>query len=334
MKAAYLERIGPPENIVYGELPKPPLKGAEVLVNVAAVAVNPIDTYIRSGTVAAWPLPQPFIVGCDVAGVVAELGPGATRFQVGDRVWGSNQGLLGRQGTFAEYCAIDECWLYPTPAGTTDETAAASALVGITAHLGLFREAKIQPGETIFVPGGTGGVGSMVVQMAKAAGARVLTTGGSGEKVQRCLELGADAAVNYKTQDVDAAFKQFAAQGVNVFWETRREPDFDKIVSYVAERGRIILMAGRDARPPFPVGPFYVRECSLHGFAMFKASPEELNACANDMNRWFAEGLLRPQIGSVLPLSQTAEAHRMQEQNTLQKAGTLAGKIVLKPDGR
>ncbi len=333
MKAAYIEQTGPPEGIRYADLPQPSLKGAEVLVRVKAVAVNPIDTYIRGGAVAAWPLPQPFIVGCDVAGVVEQLGPGATRFQVGDRVWGSNQGLLGRQGTFAEFCAIDECWLYPTPEGVPDETVAGAALVGITAHLGLFREAKIQPGETLFVPGGTGGVGSMVVQMAKAAGAHVLTTGGSDAKVKRCLELGADAAVNYQTQDVEAAVKQFALRGVDVFWETRREPDFDKIVSYVAERGRIVLMAGRDARPAFPVGPFYVKECSLHGFVMFKASPQEQEACASDMNRWFAEGRLQAQIGCTLPLSQAAEAHRMQEENTLQKAGTLAGKIVLKPDG-
>jgi len=333
MKAAYIESVGPPETIVYGELAAPALKGAEVLVKVTAVSVNPIDTYIRSGAVAAWPLPQPFIVGCDLAGVIEELGPGATRFQVGDRVWGSNQGLLGRQGTFAEYCAVDQCWLYPTPEGVSDQTVAASALVGMTAHLGLFREAKIQPGETLFVPGGTGGVGAMVVQMAKAAGARVFATGGSDQKVARCLELGADAAVNYRTQDVDAAVREFAPAGVDVFWETRRDPDFDKMVSYLAERGRIVLMAGREARPQFPVGPFYVKECSLHGFVMFKASPEDLDRCASDMNRWLADGRLQAQIGCVLPLSQTADAHRLQEQNTLHNAGTLAGKIVLKPDG-
>ena len=332
MKAAYLERIGPPETIVYGDLPAPALKGAEVLIKMTAVSVNPIDTYIRSGAVAAWPLPQPFIVGCDLAGVVEALGPGATRFQVGDRVWGSNQGLLGRQGTFAESCAVDECWLYPTPPGVSDETVAASALVGMTAHLGLFREAKIKPGETLFVAGGTGGVGAMVVQMAKAAGARVFATGGSDQKVERCLELGADAAVNYRTQDVEAAVRQFAPSGVDVFWETRRDPDFDQIISHLAERGRIVLMAGRDARPAFPVGPFYVKECSMHGFVMFKASPEDLDHCASDMNRWFAEGRLHAQIGCVLPLSQTVAAHRLQEENTLHQAGTLAGKIVLKPD--
>jgi NADPH2:quinone reductase len=294
------------------------------------VAVNPVDTYIRNGA-NYWKLPQPYVVGCDLAGVVAALGPNATRFQVGDRVWGTNQGLMGRQGTFAEFCAVDECWLYPTPPGVADETVAASALVGVTAHLGLFRAAKIQVGEQIFINGGSGGVGSMVIQMAKAAGARVLTTAGSDEKAAACRALGAEAVVNYKTEDVAAAVAKFAPKGVNMYWETRREPDFDKIVSYLAERGRIIVMAGRDARPPFPVGPFYVKECSLHGIVMFKAAPNELRACAEDMNRWFVEGRLKPHIAKILPLAEAAAAHRLQEDNTLRFAGTLAGKIVLKP---
>src|SRR5262245_51772467 len=107
MKAAYLETTGAPDVIHYGDLPEGEPKAGEVRVKVAAVAVNPIDTYIRSGIVAM-PLPKPFIPGCDVAGVVDKVGPGATRFKVGDRVWGSNQGLLGRQGTFAEYCCCSE----------------------------------------------------------------------------------------------------------------------------------------------------------------------------------------------------------------------------------
>jgi NADPH2:quinone reductase len=330
VKAAYIEQTGPAENIIYGDLPKPQPTGSQVLVKVGAVAVNPVDTYIRNGA-NYWELPKPFIIGCDLAGVVEQVGPDAKRFNMGDRVWGSNQGLMGRQGTFAEYCAVDECWLYPTPDGVSDETVAASALVGVTAHLGLFREARLKAGETIFVHGGSGGVGSMVVQMAKAAGARIITTGGSDEKVSACKQLGAEVAVNYKTQDVDQAIKQFAPQGVNVYWETLREPDFDKIVSYMAERGRIVLMAGRDARPPFPVGPFYVKGCSMYGFVMFKASADELRTCAEDINRWFAKGQLKAQIGKILPLSEAAAAHRLQEENTLQKSGTLAGKIVLRP---
>jgi NADPH2:quinone reductase len=330
MKAAYINETGPPEVIQYGELPAPQPTGSEVLVRVGAVAVNPVDTYIRNGA-DFWELPIPFIIGCDLAGVVESVGDDAGLFRVGDRVWGSNQGLLGRPGTFAEYCAVDETWLYPTPAEVSDEDAAAGALVGITAHLGLFGEAGLTAGERVFVQGGAGGVGSMVVQMAKAAGASVIATAGSREKVAACKQLGADVAANYRTDDVDAAVRDFAPEGVDVFWETQREPNFDKIVEYLAPRGRIVLMAGRDARPEFPVGPFYVKGCSLHGFVMFAATAGQQRQCAEDMNRWLADGKLRPRIDRVMPLAQAAAAHRLQEENTLQKAGTLSGKIVLVP---
>jgi len=330
MKAAYINSTGPAENIAYGDLPAPALGPSQCLVKVATVAVNPIDTYIRGGLVPMQ-LPMPYIIGCDLAGTVVEAGSKAARFKPGDRVWGSNQGLLGRQGTFAEFAAVDEEWLYPTPKGVADEQAAAIALVGITAHLGLVREAKLKSGETLFVNGGSGGVGAMVVQIAKAIGARVVTTAGSEEKVGRTRKLGADLAINYKTEDVSAAIKSFAANGVNVWWETLREPDFDRDISHLAPRGRMILMAGRDARPAFPVGPFYVKGCALHGFAMFNATAEQQRAAAEDINRWLAEGRVKANIDRVLPLSQAAAAHRLQEENTIGKAGTLAGKIVLKP---
>lgn len=169
MKAAYIVQTGPPENIVFGDLPTPEPAAGQVLVRVGAVAVNPINTYIRSGTIAM-PLAFPFIVGCDLAGTVEKVGSGTKRFRPGDRVWGSNQGMLGRQGTFGEYAAVDECWLYPLPSGVSEEAAAALALVGITAHLGLVRDARVRSGETLFINGGSGGVGSTVVQMAKALG--------------------------------------------------------------------------------------------------------------------------------------------------------------------
>ncbi len=330
MKAAYIEQTGPPDVIQYGELPDPVAKQGQVLVRVEAVAVNPIDTYLRNGA-NYWELPYPFVIGCDLAGTVVGVGPGASRYRVGDRVWGSNQGLLGRQGTFAELAAVDEAWLYPIPDGVSADTAAACALVGITAHLGLFQKAQLKAGETLFVHGGSGGVGSMVVQMAKAAGAKVITTAGSDDKAALCRKLGADEVILYRSQDVAETFRQLAPGGANVVWETQREPNFDLLTSLLAERGRLVLMAGRDARPAFPVGPFYVKGCSLYGFVMFKATPEEQQECAKDINRWMQEGKLQPQIGRVMPLSQAADAHRLQEENTLQKAGTLAGKIVLHP---
>ena len=331
MKAAYIKQTGPADNIQYGDLPTPEPTGSQVLVRVKAVAVNPIDTYLRAGAVKM-ELPMPFIIGCDLAGVVEGSGPGAKRYPPGTRVWGSNQGLLGRQGTFAELAAIEERWLYPTPDNVSDEEAAAVALVGITAHIGLVRCAHLAAGETLFVNGGTGGVGSTVVQMAKAIGARVITTAGSAEKVETARKLGADVAVNYKTDDVDAAIRQAAAGGLNVWWETLREPSFERTVPLLAPRGRMILMAGREARPVFPVGPFYTKDCSLHGFAMFNAPAEEQQRSATDINRWLAEGKLKPRIDRLLPLSKAAEAHKLQEENTLHQAGTLAGKIVLTPE--
>ena len=330
MKAAFIHATGPASNIQFGDQPRPEPRHNQALVRVTAVSVNPIDTYIRSGLVPM-ELPRPFIVGCDLAGVVESVGADVTRFKRGDRVWGSNQGLLGRQGTFADYAAVDDCFLYPTPAGVADEQVAALALVGITAHLGLVREAKLRPHETVFVNGGSGGVGSTVIQMAKAMGARVFACAGSDEKVAACQALGADAVFNYRTQKIGAELKRAAPAGVNVWWETTRDPDFDIAVAALAARGRMILMAGREARPPFPVGPFYVKGCALHGFVMFLATPEEQRHCAEDINRWLVDGKLKAKIDRVLPLSETARAHELQEAATIKRSGAVAGKIVLKP---
>jgi NADPH2:quinone reductase len=274
MKAAYIEKPGPPENITYGERP----------------------------------MPAP-----------------------GDRVWGSNQGLLGRQGTSSECAAVDAKWLYGTPDGVDDQQAAAIALVGITAHLGTFHKARLKSGETLFVQGGSGGVGACVVQMAHAAGARVVTTAGSDEKAELCRSLGADLAINYRTDDVDAALRRFAPEGVDVWFELLHEHDFERIVAHLAMRGRIVVIAGRDGRPPFPVGPFYVKDASMYGFAMFNAPADEQRISSEAINRWMSSGQLRATIGRVMPLSETAAAHRLQEDNTLRGAGTLSGKIVLVP---
>ncbi|HET6574020.1 MAG TPA: NADPH:quinone reductase [Fimbriiglobus sp.] len=332
MKAAHLETTGGPEVIRYGDLPTPAPGPGEVRVRVAAAAVNPIDTYIRSGAVKM-DLPTPFIPGCDLAGTVDAVGPGVTRFQPGDRVWGSNQGLLGRQGTFAEYCCAGEEWLYPLPAGVGEKDAAAVALVGITAHLGLFWRAGLKPGETVFVNGGSGGVGGAVVQMAKAVGATVVATVGSNPKAMLARGLGADHVINYKTDDVAAAVQTATAgRGVNVWYETQSPTDLDRTVALTAPLGRIVVMAGRSARPEFPTGPFYVKGLTLSGFAMFNVPADEQRQSAEEINRWLAEGKLRAVIGREFPLSQAAAAHRLQEDNTLGKAGTLSGKIVVLPD--
>jgi NADPH2:quinone reductase len=331
MKAAYIESTGSPDQIKVGELPNPSPGDGEVRVRVLAAALNPIDLYIRSGA-TAMSIPLPFVSGCDLAGVVDAVGPHASRFKVGDRVWGSNQGILGRQGTCAEYVCSSEDFFYPLPASVGEQAAAAGALVGITAHLGLFRACGLQPGETVFVNGGTGGVGSMVVQMAKAAGARVIATVGSPAKAELCRRWGADGVLNYKTDDIVAGVRTLTGgKGVDVWYETQREPDLVRIVDLLAQRGRAVLIAGRQARPAFPVGPFYVKGLSLFGFAMFNATAAEQRRCAEDINRWLAEGKLQPHVGRTFRLDAAAAAHRFLEENTLGGAGTLTGKVVVVP---
>jgi NADPH2:quinone reductase len=329
MKAAFIQTTGSPDVIQVGELPEPKFGGREVLVRVHAVSVNPIDTYVRAGNVPM-DLPMPYIIGCDAAGIVEAIGDQVDSIDVGDRVWTTNQGLLGRQGTFAERIAIDQQWCFPLPDDVPFESGAACALVGVTAHLGLFREADLQSDETVLVIGGTGGVGSMVVQMAKDIGARVITTCGSAKKCKRAKELGADVTIDYTRESISEAVHREAPKGVDVFWETRREPNFDVAIDLLAARGRMVLMAGRDARPEFPVGPFYVKECSLHGFVMFKASSREMRAAADEINLWLQRGELEANIARVLTLDEAADSHRLQEAGTVGDAGAMGGKIILR----
>jgi NADPH2:quinone reductase len=328
MRAAFIEETGPPEVIKVGELPRPVPGSGQVLLRVHAVALNPIDLYIRSGLVPM-PLSFPYIIGCDVAGSVEETGAGCTRFQKGDRVWGSNQGLLGRQGVAAEYAVVDESWLYPTPALLPDTDAAAMALVGITAHLGLFQFGQLKAGEVVYVPGGTGGVGSMVVQMAKAAGARVATAAGSPERLDLCRRLGADLAINYDSDDIPARLREFSPEGIDVWFETQREPNLEVSIPLLRKNGRMILIAGRAAKPALPLGAFYPRNCAIFGFAMFNASADQQRRCADGIVRWIEEGILKPLVGRAFPLSATVDAVRFLEEKTSKGSGTLTGKVVI-----
>lgn len=329
MRAAYITQPGPADQIIVGEVPVPKPGSHDVLVKVSHSAINPIDLYIRSGMVAA-SLPNPFILQADFAGTVQEVGAEVKQVKPGDRVWGSNQGMMGRQGTAAEFASIHEDWVYPLPAGVNPADAASVALTSITAHLGLFRTAELKVNETVFVHGGTGGVGSMVVQMAVATGAKVITTVGSEAKAKLCREWGAALVVNYKTEDWAARIKEYTqGQGVDVWFETQRDPNLEQILPLIKQRGRMVVIAGRAAKPTLPFGSFYTRDLSIRGMAMFNASASEQRNCANDINRWLSNKQLKAHIGRSFPLAQTADAHRLLEQNTMQQAGTLSGKIVV-----
>jgi NADPH2:quinone reductase len=295
-----------------------------VRVGVSALAVNPVDVYIRSG---AYPLklPNPFVVGRDMVGVVAEVGEGVTGFEVGDRVWCNNQGYAGRQGTFAQQVVVDQALLYPLPAGVEPQQAVLTLHSALTAVTGMER-CGLKAGDTLFVSGGSGNVGLAVLQIARALGVRVAVTAGSAEKIELCAANGADRVIDYKRENVAEAVREFAPHGLDVYWETTRNFDAAGAVELLAHRGRIVLMAGLERRCEFPVGPFYTKNISLHGFTITDSTVEELAGRAKQINGWLARGVLKTRLHAVFPLSQTAAAHRMME------SGDLPGKLLVVPD--
>lgn len=327
MKAACIDRTGPPDVIEIRTLPDPMVGEGQVLIRPTWAAVNPIDCYIRCGMVAQV-LPQPYIIGCDCAGTVEAVGKRVTEFKLGDRVWTTIQGLAGRQGVTADRVAVDQDWVYPSPPSVSDRDLAACGLVGATAHLGLFHHGQLQPGEVVLVKGGGGGIGSMVIQMAKAAGATVVATTSSLEKMERCRSWGADHVFDYRHPNwVDQVLQ--LAPGIDLCWETARVPNLVESIAVMREQGRLILMAGREAQVALPVGPFYVKQLKLLGLIVFKNQATAIRRAALDLNQWLAAGKIQASIAATLPWTAAAQAHRQQEQITLQQQGGLFGKILL-----
>ena len=162
----------------------------------------------------------------------------------------------------------------------------------------------------------------MVVQMAKAIGARVATAAGSNEKLELCRRLGADLALNYKTDDIPSRLREFSPEGIDVWYETQREPNLEVSIPLLRKHGRMILMAGRTAKPVLPLGAFYPRNCAFFGFAMFNATPDQQRRCADAIIRWIEEGQLKPLVGRTFPLTAAADAQRFLEDNTLKGAGS------------
>jgi len=325
MKAANINSTGGPDKIQWSELHIPEINQNQVLVKVASVAANPVDTYIRAGKFPLEkPLPMPYIIGSDMVGIVSKVGKDVKQFKVGQKVWSNTCGYFGRQGCFAEFVAVDENLLYSVPDGIKDQELVATAQAGITACYGLLHIAKLQANDTIFVLGGSGNVGSAVIQIAKARGAKVFAATSGEAKMEWCRKLGADLVVDYKKDNIEKKVKEVLPQGVNVFWDTSRQPNFDTSVAMMANRGRIILMAGADSRPQFPVGPFYRKQCTLAGFSLFNATPAELRQCAEIVTACLQQNKLKTKIAATLPLEEAAKAHEM-----LESQADLWGKIVL-----
>ncbi|MGW0932582.1 NADPH:quinone reductase [Streptomyces sp. NPDC002644] len=322
MLAAYIEELGPPDRIRVGHLPAPRPGPYDVLVDVEVTAVDPVDTFVRSGAFRT-PLAFPFVVGRDLVGTVAEAGPGAPGFRAGDRVWCNSLGHAGRQGAAAEQAVVPVDRLYPLPAGVDPVEAVALAHPAATAHLALHTHGGLRAGETVCVLGAAGNVGSAAVMLARQAGADVVAVA-SARDAAHCHALGAREVVDHHRPDAAALLRAAAPAGIDLYLDTSGHDDLETAVDLLAPRGRIVLMAGLAARPVLPAGPFYLKDATVRGFTISHARAGELAEAAAHVNAATARGLLRPRAVEVLPLTEAAEAHRRLEQ------GEVRGRLVLR----
>ena len=324
MRAAYIEAHGPAENIKYGTLPTPVPGPSDVLVEVDAIAVDNVDTFVRSGAYAT-PVPFPFVIGRDLVGTVAAAGADVVDFAEGDVVWSNSLGHAGRQGAAAEYAAVPVDRLYHLPEGADRVKTVALVHPAATAHLALVVHGRLRAGETVLVAGGAGHVGRAATVLARDAGARVVATAGRGD-LEECRRLGAEVVADYSDPDLGAALRDAAPDGVDVHLDTSGHHDLDLALGLLAPRGRIVLMAGLAARPELPVGAVYTRDARIIGFAISNASTADLADAAAQVNRLVAAGALQPRQVEELLLSEAAEAHRRLE------TGRAAGvRLVLRP---
>ena len=322
MKAIQVARTGGPEVLTLVDLPVPTPKPNEAIVKIEASGVNFIDVYFREGR---YPSPLPFINGQEGAGVVAEVGSEVKDLKVGDRV-----AYTSSLGSYAEYAAVPAARLVKVPEGLSFEQAAAAMLQGMTAHYLTHSTYKLQAGETALIHAAAGGVGLLLVQMAKKIGARVIATAGTEEKAQLARDAGADECIVYTQTDFEAETRRLTNdEGVHVVYDGVGKATFDKDLNVLRPRGYLVLFGGASgAVPPFDLiklsqkGSLFITRPTL---AHYTVTREELEWRASDVLRMIVDGDLKLRIHHVYPLSEAAQAHRDLE------GRKTTGKLLLKP---
>ncbi|MFJ7270589.1 NADPH:quinone reductase [Streptomyces sp. NPDC099050] len=324
MRAAFIEELGPAENIRYGEIAPPAPGPTDVLVEVEAVSVNPVDTFVRSGLFRT-PVEFPFVIGRDLVGTVVSAGPGAPGFAVGDRVWSNSLGHGGRQGAAAERAAVPADRLYHLPAGVDPAEAVALVHPAGTAYLALFTHGRVRAGETVLIAGAAGNVGSALIVMAVEAGARVIATA-SARDAEHCRLLGATAVLDYRDPELAHRIREISPRGVDVHVDTSGTNDLTGAVDVLAHRGRIVLLAGARSQPVLPAGALYMKDGSVVGFVISHATTAELAEAAGSINRLLASGRLRARSVERASLAEGARTHRRIEDGELH-----GSRVVLLP---
>jgi NADPH2:quinone reductase len=308
--------------IASGPVPRP--RPGEVLVRTVAAGVNRADVLQRQGHYPPPPGASP-ILGMEVSGHIAELGRDTpSRWQVGDAVCA----LVGGGG-YAEYCAVPEGQCMAIPAGVSIRDAASVPEAAITVWANLFEPTRVFPGNLCLIEGGSSGIGTMAIQVARAFGARVATTAGSDEKCSFCLDLGAEVAVNYRALDWAAQLSRWAQpKGIDVILDMIGGDYFPKHIELLATGGRLVHIATSHGNlVTLDLRTIMMKRLLVTGSTLRPRSVEEKASLARAVEEklWplFASGQLRPVIDSAFPLERAAEAHRLME------SGRHTGKIVL-----
>ena len=322
MKATVVNRAGGPEVLEYTDVETPKPKAGEALVKIAAIGVNYIDVYHRTGL---YKLPTPFIPGSEAAGTVEALGEGVTDVAIGERV-----AYAMVPGAYAEYAAAPAGKLVKIPDGVDFATAAAALLQGMTAHYLVTSTYQLKAGDAALVHAAAGGVGLLLIQMAKQIGARVFGTVSTDEKATLAREAGADHVILYTKEDFEAEVKRLTdGHGLQVVYDSVGKDTFLKSLRSLAPRGMLALFG--QSSGPVPAfdpgllaqgGSLFLTRPSLFHYTLTR---EELMWRAGDVFNWIRSGQLKIRIHGTFPLREAAEAHRQLE------GRKTTGKVLLAP---
>ena len=329
MKAIRIETTGGPEVLQYVDLPTPVAGPDDVLVKAHAIGVNMPEVLVRRGTYG-WMPPLPAIPGIEMSGVVVAAGASVRTLQVGQPVYVSARELVHRGGCYAEYIAVAEHAAYALPAGVDLDAVATLASYQVAYHL-LHSAARGFPYESVLVQAAAGGIGSGIVQLARAAGKRVIALAGSDRKTAFALSQGAAAAINYHDAAVDERiWAATEGKGVDLILDPVGGPRFARLFAHLAPLGLVILYGSLDGWPGPEVLPAMRRSGgspALRCFSMhtFDDDPERRRAATNALLGMLRDGTIRPAIHERVPLAEAARAHALLE------TGAVMGKLLLRP---
>lgn len=324
MRAIRVHRFGGPEVLQLDEVPDPRPGPGQVLVRVRAAGVNPVDTYVRTGTYTLTPA-LPYIPGTDAAGVIEAVGEGVRRVKPGDRVYVVRTAGPPLTGGYAELAVCGEALVQPLPAGVSFAQGAAVAVPYGTAYRGLHHKAHARPGETVLVHGASGGVGIAAVQLAVAHGMTVIGTAGSERGRALVREHGAHHVLDHGAPDYLQALTALTeGRGADVVLEMLANVNLQKDLDVVARFGRIVVIGNRGTIEINARGTM-TKDAAILGLSLPNATPEEMASIHAALVAGLANGTLRPVVGQELPLEAAARAHE-----AVLRPGAY-GKIVLLP---